>query len=104
RLGAVLLEAHRLGCKFDGWSEFFDLSVWRQAFENCGVDPSFYANRRRDYDEILPWDHIDCGIDKRFLIAEHKKAMNAETTPNCREKCSGCGAARLTGGKCSVLG
>ena len=103
RLGAVLLEAHRLGCRFDSWTEFFNLDTWMQAFEKCGIDPAFYANRRREYDEVLPWDHIDCGITKAFLINEHKKALEAKTTPHCREKCAGCGAAALTGGVCSVL-
>jgi len=103
RLGAVLLKAHELGCKFDSWEEFYDLDVWRKAFAECGVDPDFYAYRTRTYEEILPWDHIDCGITKKFLISEHQKALRAETTPNCREKCAGCGAAVLTGGKCSVL-
>ncbi len=103
RLGDVLLKAHEMGCKFDSWEEFFSLDVWREAFARCGVDPDFYANRTRSYEEILPWDHIDCGITKAFLISEHKKALRAETTPNCREKCAGCGAAALTGGKCSVL-
>lgn len=103
RLGKVLLEAHRLGCRFDSWEEFYRLDTWRKAFENCGIDPAFYANRRRDYDEVLPWDHIDFGIKKSFLIAEHKKALEAKTTPHCREKCSGCGANELTGGVCSVI-
>jgi len=102
RLGAVLLEAHRLGCRFDSWEEFYSLDTWRKAFENCGIDPAFYANRRRSYEEVLPWDHIDFGITKAFLIAEHKKALEAKTTPHCREKCAGCGAAALTGGVCSV--
>lgn len=102
RLGRVLLKAHELGCRFDGWNEFFKLSVWMEAFELCGVDPAFYANRRRSFDEILPWDHLDYGITKQFLIREREKAGRAETTPNCREKCAGCGAAALTGGKCSA--
>ncbi|MBP3414939.1 MAG: TIGR03960 family B12-binding radical SAM protein [Clostridia bacterium] len=102
RLGKVLLRAHQLGCKFDGWMEFFSIDKWMQAFEDCGIDPKFYANRRREYDEILPWDHLDYGIDKKFLIAENERSKQSVTTPNCREKCSGCGAARLTGGVCSV--
>lgn len=102
RLGKVLLRAHELGCKFDGWDEFFNLNTWLKAFEDCGVDPSFYANRRREYDEILPWDHLDYGIDKRFLIAENERSKQSQTTPHCREKCSACGAAKLTGGVCSV--
>ncbi|MBE6754766.1 MAG: TIGR03960 family B12-binding radical SAM protein [Ruminococcaceae bacterium] len=100
RLGAVLLEAHKLGCRFDGWSDFFRLDTWLEAFTKAGVSPNFYANRRREYDEILPWDHMDYGVTKEFLIAEHKKAMEAQTTPHCREKCSGCGVTALTGGKC----
>lgn len=102
RLGAVLLEAHRLGCRFDSWEEYYCLDTWRTAFANCGIDPAFYANRRRSYDETLPWDHIDVGITKEFLIREHKKALEAKTTPHCREKCAGCGANALTGGVCSV--
>ena len=103
RLGAVLLRAHELGCRFDSWEEFFDLDVWRKAFADCGIDPEFYSCRARSYDEILPWDHIDFGVTKEFLIREREKSLRAETTPHCREKCSACGAADLTGGKCSVL-
>lgn len=103
RLGAVLLKAHELGCRFDSWEEFYDLNVWRNAFAECGIDPDFYACRARSYEEILPWDHIDVGITKKFLINEREKSLRAETTPHCRVKCAGCGAAALTGGKCSVL-
>lgn len=92
RLGAVLLEAHKMGCKFDGWADFFDLSRWMEAFERCGVDPAFYANRRRSFDEVLPWDHLDYGVTKEFLMRECQTAYQNRTTPNCREKCSGCGA------------
>lgn len=101
RLGKVLLSAHHAGCKFDGWNDFFSLEKWLEAFSQCKVDPAFYANRRREYDEILPWDHLDYGVDKRFLISEHQKAMRGETTGNCREKCAGCGITKLTGGACS---
>lgn len=103
RLGKVLLRAHELGCKFDGWTDFFSLERWLQAFEDCGIDPAFYANRRRSYDEILPWDHIDFGISKSFLIREHQKSLRAETTPHCRQQCAGCGANKLNGGKCDAL-
>lgn len=102
RLGKTLYEAHKLGCKFDGWSDFFTLDRWLEAFANSGVNPAFYANREREYSEILPWDHLDYGISKEFLIAEHKRALAGETTPHCREKCAGCGITKLTGGKCSV--
>ena len=97
KLSAVLLEAHKLGVKFDGWDEFFSYETWLQAFENAGIDPSFYANRRFGEDEVLPWDIIDCGVTKEFLLRERKKAYESKTTPNCREHCSGCGANRLGG-------
>lgn len=97
KLGKVLLEAHRLGQKFDGWDEHFSYETWMKAFENTGIDPSFYANREFGLDEILPWDMIDCGVTKEFLLRERKKAYEAKTTPNCREHCSGCGANKLGG-------
>ena len=100
RLGAVLLEAHKMGCKFDGWADFFNLSRWMQAFEHCGVDPSFYANRRRSFDEVLPWDHLDYGVTKAFLMRECQTAYQNCTTPNCREKCAGCGASCWKVGVC----
>ena len=71
-----------------------------QAFENCNVDPAFYANRKRSFDEILPWDHLDYGVTKEFLIRECKKAYANETSPNCAEACSACGAACFKGGIC----
>lgn len=97
RLSDALELACREGFKFDAWSEFFDYDKWISVFERTGVDPAFYANRRWSYDEILPWDIIDCGVTKEFLIRESKKAHEGDTTPNCREKCSGCGANRLGG-------
>jgi hypothetical protein len=84
----------------DGWDHYFSLENWLSVFNDCGIDPTFYANRRRSFDEILPWDHIDYGIKKEFLISECKKAYCAATTPNCRESCSACGAARFGGGIC----
>ena len=92
--------AWRKGCRFDSWSETFDYDKWMEAFEECGVDKSFYANRRREYDEILPWDHLDYGITKAFLKRESEKAHAAQTTPNCRQGCAGCGANKLKGGPC----
>lgn len=100
RLGEVLITAVELGCKFDGWSDFFDYEKWMQAFKENGIDPEFYAYRRIGYDEILPWDYADIGVSKEFLISEHKKALMGETTPSCRENCSGCGAATFGGGVC----
>ncbi len=98
RLCAVLENAWRRGCKFDGWSDFFLPDQWDAAFEECGVDPAFYASRRRPFDETLPWDHLDYGVSKAFLVREAKKAYEAKTTPNCREQCAGCGANTLEGG------
>ena len=103
RLIRVLIRAYEKGCRFDGWDEYFKLPVWMEVFSECNIDPAFYANRRRSYEEILPWDHLDYGITKEFLIREHQKALKAETTPHCRMKCANCGAAKLTGGVCSVL-
>lgn len=100
RLGNVLIEAQRLGCRFDGWDEHFDYEKWLQAFNNCGVDPEFYAYRKIDHAEVLPWDHIDIGVKKEYLMKEHDKAYEGVTTPSCREKCMGCGAASFGGGVC----
>lgn len=96
-LSPVLLEAHRLGIKFDAWDECFDYDKWMQAFDACGVDPSFYANRKIPEDEVLPWDIIDCGVTKKFLLNERHKAYEAKTTENCRDKCKGCGATSFGG-------
>jgi hypothetical protein len=95
RLGKVLLNAYESGCKFDSWDEFFDFDKWTAAFEKAGLDMEFYTQRKRGFDEILPWDVIDIGVNKSFLISESKKAYQSQTTPNCKEKCSGCGANKL---------
>lgn len=100
RLSAVLLEALNRGFHFDGWSDYFSFENWMKLFEDVGIDPAFYANRHRSFDEVFPWDHLDYGIHKEFLISECKKAYQAETTPNCREKCSNCGANCYKGGIC----
>lgn len=102
KLCSVIESAWRKGCKFDSWDEFFDFSKWSEAFSECGIDPGFYANRKRSFDEILPWDMFDYGIRRKFLEEENLKAYKNETTPNCREKCSACGAAKLNGGKCDA--
>ncbi len=99
RLGRVLLKAHEKGVKFDGWSDIFDLNKWNEAFKEAGIDQGFYT-RERSFDEILPWDMIDVGVTKEFLISEAKKAKEGITTPQCREKCSNCGAACFKGGVC----
>jgi len=91
RLGRLLVEAHRLGCRFDGWWEHFDRAKWAEAFLSAGIDPSFYL-RRRELDEPLPWDHIDCGVRREFLLAEREASLAAAATPDCRAgKCTGCG-------------
>lgn len=100
RLCRVIYTAWRKGCKFDSWTEYYKFDKWLEAFEECGISPSFYANRRIGYDEILPWDHLDYYVSKEFFIRENKTAHAAETTPNCRLKCSGCGVTKRTGGKC----
>ena len=97
RLCAVMLEAFKLGMKFDSWDEHFSYEKWEKAFENAGVDMGFYANREMALDEVLPWDIIDIGVTKEFLIREYKKSREAVATPNCREKCAGCGANRMGG-------
>lgn len=100
RLSGVLIAAHKAGCKFDGWDEFFSLDRWLGVFSECGIDPAFYANRRRETDELLPWDIIDAGVTKQFLVNELEKSKKGSLTPNCREGCSGCGAATFGGGVC----
>lgn len=103
KLCAVLEEAWRRGCKFDSWDEFFRFDAWTAAFEACGIDPAFYANRRRDFSELLPWEHLDYGIRRAFLESENQKAHQSLPSPNCREKCAACGAARLNGGHCDAI-
>lgn len=97
RLSRAILCAQQKGMRFDAWDEHFDYEKWMQVFEECGIDPDFYANRRMGYDEILPWDVIDIGVSKKFMMSESKKAYESVTTPNCKEKCSGCGANKLGG-------
>ena len=100
RLCEVIIKAVENGCKFDAWSEHFRFDTWMQTFEEMGIDPDFYTARERSYDEVLPWEHIDVGVTKRFLINENEKAKRAETTAHCREKCAGCGAASFKTGVC----
>ena len=100
RLGAVLLKAHEKGCKFDSWDEFFELEKWMDSFAECGLDPKFYANRERSYEEINPWDHLDFCVSKDFLIRENERAKMAKTTPNCRKQCQNCGASIFGKGVC----
>ena len=101
KAGDVLLEAYRLGCIYDAWTECFDYGKWLKAFENTGIDMAFYNERERKMDELFPWDFIDIGVTKDFLKQEWERAMKGEVTSNCREQCSGCGAARFGGGVCN---
>ena len=97
KLSRALVEANKRGQRFDGWDECFDFEKWMDIFASVGIDPAFYANRQMSYDEILPWDHIDCGVTKEFLIRESEKARRGVTTPDCRTQCSACGANKLGG-------
>lgn len=103
RLCDVMERAWRKGCRFDSWDECFSFEKWMEAFEECGVDPYFYTSRKRSYDEVLPWDHMDYGISNKFFQKEAEKAYQSVTTPHCREKCNACGANKLNGGKCDAL-
>lgn len=100
RLSAVLLHVYKQGAIYDAWSEYFDNEKWMCAFQECGIDPDFYTARERSDTEIFPWDFIDCGVTKDFLLREWKKAQQGETSSNCRKQCQGCGASRFGGGIC----
>ena len=99
RLSKAVVRAVELGCKFDAWNDFFMYDTWMKAFEETGINPDFYL-RERYYDECLPWDHIDVGVTKKFFMNENEKAKLAQTTPNCREKCAGCGIKSFGTGVC----
>ena len=103
KLCDVIETAWKNGCKFDSWEEHLNFDVWMESFRQHGIDPYFYSARKRSFDEILPYDHIDMGVTKEFLMRENEKAHEGITTPSCREKCSGCGAARLNGGVCNEM-
>ena len=100
RVGEVIYTAWKKGCKFDGWDEYFDFEKWKEAFNECGLTPDFYAYRKREYDEIMPWEHIDLGISKKFLARQDQLAHQSISTPNCRQKCAGCGATVFGEGIC----
>ncbi len=100
RVAKVILEAYRRGCLFDSWSEYYKNDVWIQCFEDCGVDIGFYTTRERSDDEIFPWDFIDCGVTRQFLLREWKKAQAGVVSPNCQEQCQGCGAGTFECGIC----
>lgn len=100
RLGGVLLSAWRKGCHFDSWDEFFKYDAWMEAFQDEGLDPAFYASRQREFHEVLPWDHLDMGVSKKYLEKECRKAYEGTLTPNCRLKCTGCGSTVFSAGIC----
>ena len=100
KLNKVLLDVYNKGGIFDSWSEHFKYDLWLEAIAENNIDIDFYTSRERDYEEILPWDFIDVGVTKKFLIREYEQAKGEALTPNCRQKCSGCGAASFGGGVC----
>ncbi len=100
RIAKVIYEAYKKGCLFDSWSEYFRNDVWLECFEACGVDIGFYTTRERADNEIFPWDFLDCGVTKEFLLREWKKAQTQTVSKNCREQCQGCGANRFGVGIC----
>ena len=97
RTADALEAAWKLGCRFDGWTDQFRFDKWMEAFEQTGVDPAFYANRRREKDELLPWAFIDAGVTQQYLWREYERAVQAQTTPDCRKGCQGCGLKRFEG-------
>ncbi len=100
RLNQVIQKAYEKGCLFDAWSEYYKNGLWLESFAQCGIDPDFYTTRTRPDTETFPWDFLDCGVKKEHLLAQWHKAKEESTTPNCREKCSGCGASRFRTGVC----
>ncbi len=100
RCAKVILKAYEKGALYDAWSENFRYDLWKEAFSETGVDMEFYTLRQRSTEEILPWDFIDAGVSRKFLIREWKRALAEEVTPNCRQQCSGCGVKKYKGGVC----
>ena len=97
RLAPALLMAVEEGKMFDAWDEFFDYDSWISIFERCGIDIDYYTTRGFGLDEVLPWDIIDCGVTKEYLLRERERAYAEKTTPSCAEHCNGCGANKLGG-------
>lgn len=102
RLSNVIYTAFKNGCKFDSWDDKFKFDVWMDAFREHNLDPYFYTKRKREFSELLPWDHLDYGVSRKFLEKENLKAHENKTTPHCRIQCSGCGANKLNGGHCDA--
>lgn len=100
RVGRAILAAYQKGCMFDSWSEYYHHDLWMESFKECNVDPDFYTVRKREVTEVFPWDFIDIGVSKEHLIREWENALAEKVTPNCRDKCSGCGAGSFECGIC----
>lgn len=100
RVGKVIETAYQNGAIYDSWSEYFNNDIWMKAFQDCQVSIDFYTTRERSLDELFPWDFIDAGVSKEFLKREWKKALDGQVTPNCRQRCAGCGALKFGGGVC----
>ena len=101
KLADAIEMIYKKGCIFDSWTEYFKNNIWLESMEECGLDPAFYTTRERDLDEIFPWDFLDCGVTKEFLMREWKKAINEEVSLNCAAQCQGCGAAKYGVGICT---
>lgn len=101
RMGRVIENVWRAGGRLEAWSDYFSFDRWMKAFDDAGVDPTFYAHRLRDKDEVMPWDNVDVGVCRAHLWHEREQAYKSELSPDCRKQCSACGAAKLLkGGKC----
>lgn len=100
KLSKVIYDAYKAGCMFDSWSEYFKYDVWMEMFQKNDIDPLFYTAREREEEELFPWDFIDIGVSKKFLWREYEQAKQEVVTPNCRQKCAGCGAMKFGGGVC----
>ena len=94
KLADLLEWAVRNGCRFDGWSDQFRYDTWMEGFAELQIDPGFYAHRVSDYDDVMPWEHLNGGVSKKFLVLEHHKALKAGKTPDCRKACTGCGVCQ----------
>ena len=103
KISKVIYDAYQLGCLYDSWSEHFDYQKWMQAFEMNGIDIEFYNSRERSEDEIFPWDFIDVGVTKQFLLKEYQRAKGESVTPNCRQACYNCGAKVFADGTCPAI-
>lgn len=100
RLNEVILKAYKKGCMYDAWSEYYKNNTWLETFEECNISTDFYTTRERSEDELFPWDFLDCGVTKEFLLREWNRAKEGIVTDNCKSRCSGCGSLRFNCGIC----